>query len=244
MGRRLRTGDRVRRRCAKALVCRLVVAFLALQTVAGVASAHVRDAHSVVADHLRVEVTFAGPPLPSRVESAAMEEVRAVWAPYGVDVFHADVSDARRDADVVLTVILKDRPNRRLASGALGSIVFRDEEPQPSITMYQDAIDELVSTVTIAGCRSLQWPSAFHDAIVGRVFGRALAHEIGHFLLRARRHSDVGLMRAPHSVPDLVSADRQHFGLSAAQQTRLSAFISTSVRFSPAATQPISTDDR
>jgi hypothetical protein len=245
MGIRWRAGDRAGTGRVRARVRRLLFALVVLHTIGGLAaSADQGLPPSAVTAHLRVEITFDGRPLSARVEASAMEEIRGIWAPYGVDVFSAEGRGDGRDGDVALTVIVADRPSRRLASGALGSIVFRDEAPQPSITMYQDAIDELVSTVTIAGCHSLQWPTAFHEAIVGRVFGRALAHEFGHFLLRARHHSATGLMRAPHRVPDLVSVDRQHFALSAAERTRLVAFLSTAAGSSPGAARPSSADLR
>jgi hypothetical protein len=46
------------------------------------------------------------------------------------------------------------------------------------------------------------------------VLGRALAHAIGHFLLRSRDHSPRGLMRSRHAVRELVSVDRRRFFLS------------------------------
>lgn len=176
---------------------------------------------ATVTTRVRVEIAFDGPQMPPRVKASAVEEITRIWVPYGVDVVISDASDARQDADVRLTVALADRPNRPLASGALGSIVFLDDEPQPTITMYHEAIDALISGVRFEGTSELQWPTAFRDLIVGRVLGRGLAHEIGHYLLRARHHSSAGLMRAPHRVSDLVALDRHPFALSADEQARL-----------------------
>jgi hypothetical protein len=175
----------------------------------------------VVAERVRVAIVFDGPPLAPAVANAAIEELTAIWAPYGVHVGVANAGDNAQDGDIRLTVLLEDTIDRRLAPGALGAIRFFDGEPQPVIVMYPRAIEALVSTVSIAGSHSLQWPLAFHDAIVGRVLGRGLAHEVGHYLLRARHHSEIGLMRAPHAIPDLVAADRQHFALSIDDQRQL-----------------------
>jgi hypothetical protein len=46
---------------------------------------------------------------------------------------------------------------------------------------------------------------------MGRVLGRALAHEIGHYLLRSPDHSVTGLMRAQHSIAELMAEDRGGF---------------------------------
>ena len=63
------------------------------------------------------------------------------------------------------------------------------------------------------------------DAILGRVTGRALAHELGHFLLRARHHSPKGLMRAGLFVRDLMSVDgRPFFYLSTDEAALISSW--------------------
>jgi hypothetical protein len=185
-----------------------------------------------------VELVLDGPPLATRIETSAMEEIVRIWAPYGVDVLISTAGGVGWDSDVRLSVKLADDVDPRLARGALGSIRFLDDEPQPAITMYQHAIDALISNITIAGHHELQWPTAFRDVIVGRVLGRALAHEIGHFLLRSRSHPETGLMRAPHSVPDLVAGDRQHFVLSADERLRLISTTSTSFRSSADTPRP------
>jgi len=68
-----------------------------------------------------------------------------------------------------------------------------------------------------------------HDRLFGRVLGRALAHEIGHFLLRRQGHSSKGLMRAQQQVPDLMREDRSCCILSAADVLALDAVIEARV---------------
>jgi hypothetical protein len=187
---------------------------------------------AAVTTRLRLEIVFDGPPLPPKVEASAMEEIVGIWARYGVDVRMSAAGGVARDSDVRLSVRLADHAGLRTAPGTLGSIQFLDGEPQPAITLYQHAIDAIIADITVAGSHELQWPTAFREVIVGRVMGRALAHEIGHFLLRSRIHSGTGLMRAPHRTPDLVAGDRQHFGLSAGEQTRLASITSAYVRSS------------
>jgi hypothetical protein len=77
----------------------------------------------------------------------------------------------------------------------------------------------------VIGLHDQQLTTGFHDFIVGRVFGRALAHEIGHYLLRSRNHSVKGLMRALQFAPDLVGQDRQVFALSPDQVTQLHSVL-------------------
>ena len=57
-------------------------------------------------------------------------------------------------------------------------------------------------------------PNIFYDLFLARALGRALAHEIGHYLLGTSRHAARGLMRAHFSPLELREfATRQRYGL-------------------------------
>lgn len=177
---------------------------------------------------LHIDITFEGVKLPAAGEAAAAEEVTTIWAPYGVDirvVTHA-AGAARSDA-IPLRVTLVDRSDPRLPTETLGSIDFHDGTPEPSIVLYPASTSELVSWALIGHAH--EWPAAMHDRLFGRVLGRALAHEIGHFLLRRQGHSSKGLMRAQQQVPDLMREDRSCCILSAADVLALDAVIEARV---------------
>ena len=163
-----------------------------------------------------------------RLEASAMEEVTHIWAAYGVDVQTLNPNDPGRDEAVRLSVALADHPDRQVATDALGSILFLDDAPEPAIVLYPNAIATLISSARLSDHSDLDLPFALRDVIHGRVLGRALAHEIGHYLLRSRQHSAVGLMRARQSVVDLISRERTGFILSADEATRLRCATSTS----------------
>jgi hypothetical protein len=178
--------------------------------------------------HLRVDIAFKGLPMSARLEASAMEEVTQIWGGYGVDVQRVNPNDAGRDDAVRLSVVLADRREPHVPFEALGSIQFYDDAPEPDIFMYPNAIGALVAGAKLSDHPDAEWPTALKDFTHGRVLGRALAHEIGHFLLRSRQHSDVGLMRTRQSVYDLAGAGRQSFTLSASEMTRLLSVTSTS----------------
>jgi len=52
------------------------------------------------------------------------------------------------------------------------------------------------------------------DRILGRIAGRVLAHEIGHFVLRSPRHASRGLMRPIQSIAELIAGNGDIFGLT------------------------------
>jgi hypothetical protein len=219
---------------------RFLWAIVLIHAIAGLASAHevvTTAAASSSPRRLHVHLVFDGPPLPSKLEDAAMQEVTGIWAAYGVDVHRSTATETGGDSAVTLAVRLADHPGRRMAIWALGSIPFRGGVPEPAIVMYPNTVAALVSTITLHGSSDQQWPVDFRNLILGRVFGRALAHEIGHFLLRSRDHAAVGLMRALQSAADLVAPERQRFVLSAREVARLGITVSAAVQAPPSTDQ-------
>ena len=172
-----------------------------------------------VPPRVQVEIVFDGVPVSSSIEASAIEEATRIWAEHGVAINTLKARRCRREDAVRLTVTFAAGPDRRLASGALGSIRFTDGVPEPAITMYPDAVAAIVASTRFGDDRFSH--VVFHEYMLGRVLGRALAHEVGHFLLRSRMHSAAGLMRASHPALDLVAPDRRQFGLSADEVTRL-----------------------
>lgn len=173
-----------------------------------------------------------------RREAAAMEEVTRIWAAHGVDVRRGNPNDAGWDGARRLTVVLADHPDvaghkkRQVAGDVLASILFLDDQPRPTIVVYHNTIAAIVSDSTLLGRHVSEWPPDFREVAMGRVLGRALAHEIGHFLLRSRNHSAIGLMRANPSISDLIGRDRRGFFLSADDEKRLAWAMTASLQAS------------
>jgi hypothetical protein len=168
---------------------------------------------------LRVELVFSGLPMRTRVEAAAMREVRRIWSAYGVDVRDVSAREPQQAAAVRLSIALVNGDTG--AVHTLGTTQFVDGQPLPSIALYPDAIAALLSSeyLMVRGC--IRWAPACQDLINGRVLGRALAHEMGHYLLRSRGHSANGLMRAQPPAAALIEADVRPFLLSAQDARQL-----------------------
>ncbi|HKB14350.1 MAG TPA: hypothetical protein VKD69_26980 [Vicinamibacterales bacterium] len=168
------------------------------------------------ASRLNIDLALVGS-LPPKAVASAVDEIVSIWAPYGVDL-HVVPENTPPDGGLRLAVIVTDRPDERLSADTLGSIRFRGGMPEPVILMYVGRIDMLVAHTPLGKGDSLP---AMHHTFVGRVFGRALAHEIGHYLLRSRGHSAIGLMRATHRGYDLVAPERAAFDLSPDDASRV-----------------------
>jgi hypothetical protein len=170
---------------------------------------------------LLLHVTLALPPtpgVPPEILRAAAAEAATLWAPYGVAVDVAAPSGWAPEDSIVVTVVMVETPHvhvKRGWRGALGAIRFdADGTPAPRITLFLTDILAFVASARMFGQPEWQWPRSLRDEVVGRVLGRVLAHEIGHFVLRMPRHTAAGLMRPLQFADELVAPSRRAFALT------------------------------
>lgn len=178
------------------------------------------------AKNVRVDVVFDGPLASRPLEVVALKEATRIWATYGVDINAISPRDCGSVNAVRVRVTFGNGPDRRMAATSLGSIQFLDGVPEPAIVLYPHVVAALVSATPLGGF-IVDSPGVLRDLILGRVLGRALAHEIGHFLLRSRQHSTAGLMRALQPAVDLVNPSRHGFELSSDDVSRLAAMTAS-----------------
>jgi hypothetical protein len=65
--------------------------------------------------------------------------------------------------------------------------------------------------------------TAMHQFKLGIVLGRAVAHEIGHYLLQSNAHSTYGLMRASIDAREFADLRSGSFRLDRESQASLAA---------------------
>jgi hypothetical protein len=140
------------------------------------------------------------------------EEAARVWAPYGIALDESPADSPCHTGTITLHVAMAQTPGPGTNPHALGSIVFTGGAPEPRVSLYVATAADLVSTATHND--PSHWPVAYHDAILSRVLGRALAHEIGHYILNQREHSTSGLMRAVQPVTELMEFRDTNLALS------------------------------
>ncbi len=175
---------------------------------------------------------FAPPPLvltvqalphvPPVVVTDALEEAASVWKAAGV-VLAWRIRDRSAGAfagvpstgAVAVRVVFEDGPVLMAdQTGRIGWIVFEGtSEPIPEIHVsYSNALELL--RLTLGRMRVRDMPALQTSSYLSRAIGRALAHEIGHYLLRSKAHSSSGLMKAVHSTTDLFASSRARFAVS------------------------------
>lgn len=95
----------------------------------------------------------------------------------------------------------------------LASILFVDRKPTTLINVYPREVLRLLSASRLDDKGLADHPRALQERLIGRVLGRAVAHEIGHFLFASRDHASSGLMRATHRMDHLLAPAPHEFTL-------------------------------
>jgi hypothetical protein len=109
----------------------------------------------------------------------------------------------------------------------LGWIKFADGRPQQEIYVsYANAEKLMEESRGVIGFDN-NMSIAERRRMLGRVMGRALAHELGHYLLATKAHTAKGLLKAVRSAQELFGFDRRRFQLEPAQRTQIAARLNS-----------------
>jgi len=155
--------------------------------------------------------------LPPPIQGLAVDEAARVWAPYRVAVTlrkNPTVATAEPEGAVLGVRLAGLAPRIAASSSPFGSIRFVDGRPEPLVFLHYEAIGRAIARNGALGLREEQWPALLRDRVLGRIVGRVLAHEIGHFVLRSPRHASRGLMRPIQSITELIAGNGDIFGLT------------------------------
>src|SRR5262245_39086087 len=169
--------------------------------------------------------------IPARLVAAIVAETDAVWRGTGIQFFW---QRAARDAQPASSMPTPYRtPILRVQIGhethgtrewtfPLGWIVFDDPQtPEQEIYLsYENALTLLDKSDGVVG-PTRAMPQLQREALLARALGRSLAHEIGHYLLASKVHTEKGLMMAVHSAFELFGIERVRFGLAPSERERM-----------------------
>ena len=106
----------------------------------------------------------------------------------------------------------------------LGWIVFDDVTvPEQEIYLsYANARQMMEEARGVVGIID-QMPIMQRETLLARAMGRALAHELGHYLLASKVHTERGLMKATMTAAELFMPDSGAFRLEPAQRRSVAA---------------------
>ena len=176
--------------------------------------------------HVGVVLVVASP-ISKPAMTAVQAEVAGIWSRHGVKLGWLGPDHVRPDSGANVDVLLAPdslgcggvRPTARKT---LGCFTFTlDGDSRSLITIFPQRAQQLAGVLSarICGRRCLEgWIEELH----GTVLGRALAHEIGHYLL-GPEHSPAGLMRAEFDPQDVLAGDPKAVSLTGPQLQRLTS---------------------
>ena len=168
------------------------------------------SANATTSVPLHVLLTLASN-LPLMTRQALISEAERIWRHEQVTIEWTRPGHTVEHADAPLRVLVVARPQVARAPGDWPvAELFPDAAPRAlavaSIDSAQRVVDE-ASRVSAADAR------APRDHRLGLVLGRAVAHEIGHFLLATHTHAESGLMRASIDAREFAAVSGEAFRL-------------------------------
>jgi len=162
-------------------------------------------------------------PLPVATLDAMVAATESIWRPAHVQVrwVDADVQDAVQLRVVVMARLIPGKDRRE--PWAVGELVTHDGVPPLAIASVTGArrIVDLTSRFRLLDSASVQ------ERGLGVVLGRAIAHEVGHFLLRTKTHADSGLMRAFIDAREFADPGTKGFRLDKAALAHMAALAAS-----------------
>jgi hypothetical protein len=145
------------------------------------------------------------------------EVTNRVWAPYGVTL--------RRDAGPdAVAVVVSDRPVPTpdgYKPYVLGTTLFSQGHATPYISVSRWAAEAFAEGTSENGMSFNTRPMDQRNAIVARILGVALAHEVAHYLLDTAYHSPTGLLKAGLGIRELSFLEPWRLTLTPGQRSLL-----------------------
>ena len=150
-----------------------------------------------------------------------VDETNAIWRPAGVTLV-AERTSAPSSGR--LGVVIGPRRGAARANEApIGWIEFDDGQPQPQLYLsFTNAVVLLEATRGPAGSSSYM-PVLERETYLGRALGRALAHELGHYLLASKVHTARGLMKANFTAAEFFATNTRQFLIDANERAIVEA---------------------
>jgi hypothetical protein len=168
--------------------------------------------------------------LPVTTRAALMEEAASIWDEGYVRLRWVD-AESESGGDSSLRVLVMSR----LVAGAgadgpwtVGELV----RPQGAQAIAIASITGARRVINETSSHQLLDEPLLRDWRLGLVLGRAVAHEIGHYLLATSTHAPQGLMRARIEAREFADLRRTTFRLDKAAQAHL-ARLAVQGTFSP-----------
>ena len=187
----------------------ITAVLIACSTVTTIATTPASTCGEVVDGRQQLRVRIVPGTMDPGVISRVRAAVDVIWNRYQIDVVWEPPREWDRQALPDLWVQFVDGPfpSAGRDGSAIAWMTFGNGIPSNRIQVSKMAATALLAPASWAGGTRLlkNAPDRLRSDALGRIIGRALAHEIGHYLLGSPKHSERGLMRAVIDPEYLVS---------------------------------------
>jgi hypothetical protein len=168
---------------------------------------------------------YAAPGISPALVDRTLAEADAIWRAAGVTIDwqvrqHEPLPDrARRARDpyvpAALRVIIDEAPGARQDGGMpIGWVAFAGGDPEAELHVsHRNAVALLEAARQVSVSRN-DMPPLEVEVLLGRAMGRALAHELGHYLFASKSHTGRGLMQAVRSAAEMFAPSRVRYEIS------------------------------
>jgi hypothetical protein len=206
---------------------------VALGIVGGIAAGlSSSSAPDTVIVHLIRRCARATECLPVGTVRTMKDETSHIWSSSDVTIVWLDSADhaSAAAADVDLKVMLEEsaEPGRAWAAQR-GLVLAAVHQPETScgqglVRLWVTRVRRHLASIRLLGFPLANLPQSLNELVLARALGRALAHEVGHYLLGTGQHRSYGLMRAQFTPQELLEpASDARYGLDRRDREALSA---------------------
>jgi len=158
-----------------------------------------------------------GANVPRAVVDTMIAEANAIWRPAGL-AFVAGGGPPGRPALLDIDLVPVDGRRDGDAETPIAWVPFVGTTPLARISVSYANARAVLRNFPPVAANPNGMPPAERDTYLGRAMGRALAHELGHYLLASRAHTRQGLMQAVWSANDLFGIRSASFELTSQQR--------------------------
>ena len=107
----------------------------------------------------------------------------------------------------------------------IGWLTFENDEPAREIHLsYANAVRFLEDSREVVGLVDRKTRSE-RELLLGRLLGRALAHELGLYLLATKVHTSRGLLKGRRTAVEFFAPERTSFALDTAERRLIAARV-------------------
>jgi hypothetical protein len=170
---------------------------------------------------LRVCLTFSQAlEMDAPLKTSVLAEVNRVWQPIGIAVSAGEDLLSPCDRWILVKSAMEAAPEDAPRRNAIAWVPFVEKRARRVVFVRMSHARALIDAF---GPRNGLRPPDETHALLARLVGRSLAHEIGHVLLNDLGHEKKGLMRARYGADDALRDLPSAYALNARQIERVFA---------------------